>query len=633
MVISSVATWGLFTRLLGLVYLVFFFSLRPQARALNKIYPVGDLLGRARKDIGSPRCYFFFPTLSWLLPTGAALEAFCFLGCLFSALVIVGGFLSPLWLFFCWLLALSLVTSQGEFVGFVWDRLLLETGFLALFLPPLLWLPRLASQAPAAPVLKFAFCWLLFRVMFGMGKFKFLGRWWEQPLYLKWFQSFQPLPSTAAYYMFRLPDWFHKLSLYVMFVAEMVLPFLLFFKPSVAVWAVLSTFALQVGIWVTGNFGVFNVLTMVLCLPPLASSEPAKLSLLGIILVFIAMAGGLVYLPYNTWVTNIWMYSLAYKSRLWSSLKPLLDFYRFLSPFHLANAYGIFEAQEEHDPDLPSVEYRRVLVIEGSHDGHSWQEYEYKYQTCRPDVPPKHFAPHQPRIDHNLYYEAFNVRFSNINMQNPYYFGQFTWLDRLLQCLLRGDEDVLALFARNPFSDTPPKYVRVLRYNVRFTTAHERADTGNWWVRELYETKIGVTAKRDDVFDLPQPNEFAKHHTWWRSFLGLRPPLIKVRKDWIEITEARPPGRMTVGDRELIRREGYWWDASLTPEVEIFDIQSQSQAHQKLLQMLPELRHFSHLRWVVLVFGEVALRFGDGGKTIMTRSGLKKLRDRMEMAG
>lgn len=111
MVISSVAVWGLFTRLLGLVYLVFFFSLRPQARALNKIYPVGDLLGRARKDIGSPRCYFFFPTLSWLLPTGAALGAFCSMGCVFNALVILGGSLSPLWLFICWLLALIIKAS------------------------------------------------------------------------------------------------------------------------------------------------------------------------------------------------------------------------------------------------------------------------------------------------------------------------------------------------------------------------------------------------------------------------------------------------------------------------------------------------------------------------------------------
>jgi hypothetical protein len=42
---------------------------------------------------------------------------------------------------------------------------------------------------------------------------------------------------------------------------------------------------------------------------------------------------------------------------------------------------------------------------------------------------------------------------------------------------------VLALLGRNPFVTGPPRYVRAVLYNYRFTTPEERRQTGAWWAR------------------------------------------------------------------------------------------------------------------------------------------------------
>lgn len=608
---DALLVWGLLVRGLALTYAIFFLSLLPQIAGLNRIYPIEELLARVRADLAAPGRYLYFPTLSWLFPGTRGLQLMAGTGLICSLLTMFGGAWSWVWLLLCWLLALSLVNSMGEFVGFVWDRLLLEAGFLALFLPALKLAPSLQAQCQPIWLLRLAFALLLFRVMFGMGKFKFLGKWRKQPLYLKWFYSFQPLPTTLAYFAFRLPGSVHKGLLYGMYVVEMYLPFLLFTK--LAVWAAVPIICLQIGIWLSGNFGIFNLLTAVLCLPSLAGTStvpsgcPHSL-VLSTTMISVAIVGGLIYFPHNTWVTNVWLYSLGYQESFWLRWSKLVDLYRLLSPFHIANAYGIFEAQERRGEDLPSLQYRRVLVIEGSLDGREWREYVTKFQTCRPENPPRHFAPHQPRIDHNLYYEAFSVRFSNINMQNPYYCGQFTWLDRLIQRLLEGDDDVLSLFANNPFPDSPPLQVRVKRYNVRFTTAHERADTGDWFVREFYELKLGPTALNSRVFQLPEPRQFVAHHSWWNQrFDG--PSQEKPDWDYEEIVEYAPAGRLNLGGRHFVLFQGVWYDALFQPHMAVLEVKRMSRAHRRLLRLFPDLRECVRLPKSVVVVAGRAVAF------------------------
>lgn len=617
---SDLLIWGLFARALGLTYLIFFVSLLPQIAGLNRIYPIADLLARVKMDIPAPRRYLDFPTLSWLAPGTGGLQLFALCG-ITAALALMIGLGSSWALLVAWLMALSLITSMGEFVSFVWDRLLIEAGFLALFLPALLPLPHLEMTDKPSSLLAFAFSFLLFRVMFGMGKFKFFGPWTQQPLFIKWFYSFQPLPTRLAYFAFRLPNSVHAISLYSMYVVEVFLPFLLF-TPWAPV-AALTTTLLQVGIWLSGNFGIFNLVTAVLCLPALASGG-GPLHLWQVLPISVAIVGGLICLPYNTWVTNMWMYVGAYRAPIWLKLKPLLDLYRSINPLHIANAYGIFETEESHDEDLPGLEYRRVLVIEGSFDGLEWREYIPPYQTCRPESPPGHFAPHQPRIDHNLYYEAWNCRFSNINLQNPYYCGQFTWLDRLVQRLLEGDPAVESLFRHNPFPDSPPAQIRIKRYNVRFTTAHERADTGDWYVREFYEMKLEPVSLNSEVFRLPEPMDFATHHHWWRQRFGQR-AYLEDNWDLEELVERRPPGRLNLGGRHFTLVGTRWYDGLYHQGLETLVVKRMSPAHRRLIRRFPELRAYLNVPNVLVVLQGRALAFGPLGETRISSAQVDEL--------
>src|SRR5205807_2113917 len=66
-----------------------------------------------------------------------------------------------------WVLYLSIVNVGQVWYSFGWESLLLEAGFLAIFLGP-------ASTAPPAPVV-WLLCWLLFRVEFGAGLIKIRG--------------------------------------------------------------------------------------------------------------------------------------------------------------------------------------------------------------------------------------------------------------------------------------------------------------------------------------------------------------------------------------------------------------------------------------------------------------------------
>ena len=58
------------------------------------------------------------------------------------------------------------------------------------------------------------------------------------------------------------------------------------------------------------------------------------------------------------------------------------------------------------------------------------------------------------------------------------------WFVTFAERLLEGSPDVLALLEKNPFPDHPPRYVRAMTYDYRFSTWDEHRQTGAWWHRE-----------------------------------------------------------------------------------------------------------------------------------------------------
>ena len=130
------ATW-LFLRLLGLVYLIAFWSLASQILGLaghDGILPADRYMTAAHTLDGVTR-YWMLPTLTWISASDAFLRALCIGGAALAALLIA-GILPALVLPLLWLAYLSLSVVCGEFLSFQWDALLLEAGFLAIFLAP-----------------------------------------------------------------------------------------------------------------------------------------------------------------------------------------------------------------------------------------------------------------------------------------------------------------------------------------------------------------------------------------------------------------------------------------------------------------------------------------------------------------
>ena len=105
-----------------------------------------------------------------------------------------------------------------------------------------------------------------------------------------------------------------------------------------------------------------------------------------------------------------------------------------------------------------------------------WLPYEFKWKPGDVKRAPGWCAPHQPRLDWQMWFAALETP-----QQNP-------WFLRLLEELLRGSPPVIGLLERNPFPDKPPRYMRAMFYDYRFTTAEEHRQTGAWWKRrELRE--------------------------------------------------------------------------------------------------------------------------------------------------
>ena len=165
----------------------------------------------------------------------------------------------------------------------------------------------------------------------------------------------------------------------------------------------------------------------------------------------------IVTLPINAWL-------------IFSAFKPLsrpprvlANVYERLEAFRIVNGYGLFRVMTKD---------RGEIILEGSADGIDWLPYEFKWKPGDVKRAPGWCAPHQPRLDWQMWFAALGTP-----RENP-------WFVALIFRLLQGSHDVNGLLANNPFADKPPRYIRSLFYRYRFTTMDELHQTGAWWKRE-----------------------------------------------------------------------------------------------------------------------------------------------------
>ena len=449
----------LFWKILGAIYCAAFLSLAVQIRGLvgsNGILPAGAYLSRISEALGFSR-YWNFPTVFWL--TGSsdlALISVCAAGALFSILLIA-GFLQRMALIACYVLYLSLTTIGQDFLSFQWDILLLETGFLAIFLG-------------LSPLIVWLFRWLLFRLMLLSGAVKLLSgdAAWRSLSALNFHYYTQPLPTPLAWYMQQLPGWFQEASVVVMFAIELGMPFLIFAPRRVRFFAGFWIVFLQVMILLTGNYTYFNLLAIALCVPLLDDSalgrcEPQTNKLKHIPLVVAAVV---VVISSGQLMAEFFGVMPA----------PARLVQRVFAPFYLTNTYGLFAVM---------TTVRHEIIVQGSNDGAQWRDYDFKYKPGPVDRAPRWVAPHQPRLDWQMWFAALGSY-----RNNP-------WFVNFIFRLLQGSHPVMALLGPDPFPGAPPRYIRALVYDYTFTDFETRRRTGAWWKREPRGTYLRAVSLQD----------------------------------------------------------------------------------------------------------------------------------------
>jgi lipase maturation factor 1 len=465
------ASW-IFLRLLGVIYLIAFLSFGVQASGIigsNGISPAGDFLRAAREYFGTAR-FWSVPTLLWLDSGDAMIRSVWLCGAVCAVLLLLGakGRYLRAALF---VLYLSLVTVGREFMTYQWDALLLEAGFLAIFLGSSTLIVKL-------------FRWLLFRLIFLSGAVKLLSHdpSWHNFTALPVHYETQPLPTSVAWYFYQLPPSFQRVSVGFVFLVELFIPCLIFSPRRLRLTASVAIAFLQVLIAVTGNYAFFNLLTLALCLF-LLDDGFLRRCLPNVITSRIPKP-----LPKNSsrpWVRGSCLitYVLVLFTSAFEMVGTFSDVHWALAdkviaaaaPFEFVNTYGLFAVM---------TTTRQEIVIEGSDDGVTWLAYEFKYKPGDLARRPSWVAPHQPRLDWQMWFAALGDYRSN------------PWILRFMMRLLEGSPEVVHLLLSNPFPDRPPHYLRAMLYQYQFTNSHEKRQTGNWWVRQPRGEYVPVISLR-----------------------------------------------------------------------------------------------------------------------------------------
>lgn len=469
----------IFLRGLALVYLVAFFSLSTQIQGMmgsRGINPAERTVSAVKAELSQSapglEKYRLFPTLGWLGSSDRWLDWECRAGMVLSVLLLCGIAPAPA-LFLLWLVYLSLVTIGSPFLDFQWDMLLLETGFLAIFLAPLQLWERPSRQPPPSRLMIWLLRWLIFRLMLESGCVKLMSgdsSWWNLSALSVHFET-QPLPTWIGWHAHQLPAGVLRGLTLVVLGIELAAPILIFGGRRLRRVAAGSFLLFQVVILLTGNYTFFNALAVVLCVPLLDDQALERFWPRHGAVVAVSNRlrwPSFITLPLSILillVTSVPLLNSMGVGPSWS--RAATSLYVWLEPLRSFNGYGLFAVMTRTRPEI---------VVEGSDDGQNWREYEFKYKPGDVMQPPRFVAPLQPRLDWQMWFAALgNVR------GNP-------WFLRFEYRLLQNSPPVTALLAKNPFAQKPPAYIRALLYEYHFSNHAVRRATGAWWTR----TYLGV---------------------------------------------------------------------------------------------------------------------------------------------
>jgi lipase maturation factor 1 len=506
----------LFLRALGLIYFSAFLSLLFQICGLigpAGILPAGEYLQAVTNSLGHAR-YWYAPTLLWLNASSHMLRALCWTG-LIGSLAVTFNIWPRGMLAVCFVCFISFVSASSEFSGYQSDGMLLEAGFISLFLAPPGWHPGLGRWHPPIRATVFLLFWEWFRIYFESGVAKIASgdpEWRHFTAMDEYYQN-GPLPTWIGWYVQHFPHWFHRATAFSTLALELVLVWMLFLPRR---WRMICFFIVtvwQIAIILTANYTFLNYLVLVLgflllddrflaqflprrwkerfFITAKATAEsgrsPASFSSNSMSLLGDAPSTKASVTKENfgrTWtepfrsqfaflktaITAVlfgWLFYASTVQMIWM-IRPGFPLpatpVAALEPFRIAERYGLFAVMTRG---------RYEIEFQGSADGQNWLIYPFRFKPQDPSKAPGIYAPYQPRFDWNLWFASFGEWRSN------------PIVPRTEERILTGNSDVLRLFAGNPFPREPPRQVRAVIWQYWFTTPVEKRTQGLWWRREL----------------------------------------------------------------------------------------------------------------------------------------------------
>jgi len=458
-------------RLLGCIYAVAFLAAAKQILPLigsQGLLPLDSYLERVQDALGSPTAGFLrLPSIFWFAHSDAVLQVAAWIGFALSC-VVVAGYANAILMTVLWALYMSFVHAGQDWYGYGWEIQLLETGFLAIFLCPLLDGRPFPKRAPPTVVL-WLFRWLIFRIMLGAALIKLRGDpAWRNLTALCYHFETQPIPNPLSREFHFLPHWMLKTGVLFNFLAELVAPWFAFYPRVARRIAGVILVLFQLTLILSGNLSFLNWLTIV---PALACFDDGFWTkLMPRALTRRATAAAATAQPsrpmqWTAWTVAVLVGLLSVQPVV-NMISPLQIMNTSFHSLDLVNTYGAFG----------TVGRERLNVVFEGTDAETpgadavWKAYPYQALPAALDRRPPQIAPYQPRLDWQMWFAA---------MGTP---NQYPWTLHLVWKLLHNDPGALSLFGGNPFPGKPPRYVRAVLYRYEF--ARPGNPEGDWWQRE-----------------------------------------------------------------------------------------------------------------------------------------------------
>jgi hypothetical protein len=417
-------------------------------------------------------------TLLWIANDQSTLnpwlDTIALTGLCLSILVLILGAANVPIIFGMWLCQRSLMAVGGPFYGFGWEPQLAELSFHTLWLVPWLSLRKLPN-VPISPLVAFAFRWMLFRIMMGAGLIKLRSgdKKWKNATAMNYFYETQPVPNPLSRYFHRLPSSWHKLEVYMNHFVELIAPWLLIAPGLPVNWrraGGLIQMALQAVLITCGNLSFLNWLTMVpalMCLDdelvaPLFSAEMRTLAMGAVWTFRMSKARQIANFAF---ITLIAILSVPVVKNLLSKNQIMNSSF---DPLRLVNSYGAFGTVGE-------VREEWIVSSAATLEG-PWKEYEFPVKPGDIKRSPRWISPYHFRLDWQLWIAA-TCRTMD---RSP-------WMFNFMLQLLRQDERVMKLLAKDPWKDSldKPLYIRVDSYRYKYHRAIKGEKGSFYWDREL----------------------------------------------------------------------------------------------------------------------------------------------------